>query len=62
MMEKHDYYRNGDKNRNYGNIIKWAEGFYTASVAVESKDYKTLKGAQKFMAKYNYKETSRMQY
>ena len=45
-----DYKKGGNK----GCIIESNEGLFTAVTAVKSKDFKTLKGAQKFMEKNGY--------
>jgi hypothetical protein len=45
-----DYIKGGNK----GSIMESLEGIFTAVTAVKSKDFKTLKGAEKFMAKEGY--------
>jgi hypothetical protein len=42
------------KGGNEGAIMEMLEGTFTAVTAVKSKDFKTLKGAEKFMAKEGY--------
>lgn len=45
-----DYIKGGNK----GCIMESNEGLFTAVTAVKSKDFKTLKGAEKFMEKNGY--------
>jgi hypothetical protein len=45
-----DYIKGGNK----GCIMESNEGLFTAVTATKSKDFKTLKGAEKFMAKNEY--------
>lgn len=45
-----DYIKGGNK----GCIMESNEGIFTAVTAVKSKDFKTLKGAEKFMVKNEY--------
>jgi hypothetical protein len=47
-----DYKKGGNK----GCIMESMEGIFTAVTATKSKDFKTLKGAEKFMAKNEYKK------
>lgn len=44
-------YKRGGNN---GSIIEGTNGYFTAVTATTSKDYKTIKGAEKFMAKMGY--------
>ena len=47
------YERSGNK----GTIAKlYNDNTFTATTATQTKDFKTLKGAEKFMTKYEYKE------
>jgi hypothetical protein len=47
-------FTNFAKGGNEGCIMESNEGVFTAVTAVKSKDFKTLKGAEKFMAKEGY--------
>jgi hypothetical protein len=45
-----DYFKGGNK----GCIMESNEGIFTAVTATKSKDFKTFKGAAKFMEKNEY--------
>lgn len=44
------------KGGNKGSIMESNEGIFTAVTAVKSKDFKTFKGAEKFMIKNGYEK------
>lgn len=44
-----------DRNGNRATII-FDNGVYTATTLIQSKDFKTLKGAEKFLNKFQYVE------
>jgi len=49
--------KNYERSGNKGTIAKLNnDNTFTATTATQTKDFKTLKGAEKFMTKYGYKE------
>jgi len=54
MMKIVKYYKNANKAGNEGSIAYIENNRYLAVTKVDSKTYKTLKGAEKFMSKYGY--------